>query len=145
MRAFFLLILFAYSNQENKNCLAPVIIQPSGFIDAGRYKNCDNFNEPLTINDDVTEIKDEAFYNCNRLPKVTISNRVDEIGDRVFFNCTGLKEVIFESDVLFKIGFSCFANCYNLRKLELPDSIKEMWKGSFSNCHNLETINIPSY
>ncbi len=50
----------------------------------------------LVIPDNVTAIKDYAFYYCRSLTSVTIGNSVTSIGDSAFYNCFSLTSISFE-------------------------------------------------
>ena len=60
----------------------------------------------LVIPDDVTEIKDYAFYNCSGLTNIEIPNSVTSIGYDAFYNCSGLKTVINYSSLTISKGSS---------------------------------------
>ncbi|MBQ2045835.1 MAG: leucine-rich repeat domain-containing protein, partial [Muribaculaceae bacterium] len=47
----------------------------------------------LVIPNDVTEIKNYAFYNCSGLTSITIPNSVISIGNYAFYNCSGLTSI----------------------------------------------------
>ncbi len=47
----------------------------------------------LIIPNDVTEILDFVFYQCNSLQSVTFSKGVSTIGKEVFYGCKNLKAV----------------------------------------------------
>ena len=63
----------------------------------------------LVIPNDITEIKNYAFYNCDGLTSVTIPNSVTSIGDDAFFGCTGLTSVTIGNSVT-SIGENAFYN-----------------------------------
>ena len=60
----------------------------------------------LVIPDDVTEIKDYAFYNCSGLTSIAIPSSVTSIGNSTFNNCSGLKTVINLSSLTITKGSS---------------------------------------
>ena len=44
----------------------------------------------LTIPEDITEIKNYAFYGCSYIEKVNISDNVTSIGEQAFYYCNNL-------------------------------------------------------
>lgn len=135
-------------------------------IAGGLFKNNSNI-ETLTLNEGVTNISDNAFYNCENLKTVT-ANYVKNLGYAVFMDCPKLKivsisdcEIIgdsaFRNDVsLIDIDFSslkgikanAFTDCSNLYKLILPESLSYIeegyesydWYYTFEGCYKLKEI-----
>ncbi len=67
----------------------------------------------LVIPNDITKIKDYAFYRCSGLTSITIPNSVTSIGERAFAYCDGLTSITIPNSVT-SIGDEAF-NCDNLR------------------------------
>ena len=72
----------------------------------------------------VTEIGDEAFWECTRLTKVTIPHGVTYIGDRAFGKC-GLKACEIPDSVT-TIGYAAFGKCDSLREVNVPASVTSL-------------------
>lgn len=60
--------------------------------------------------DNVTQIRNEAFYGCKGLSSITIPNTVTTIGDKAFYDCIGLGNVTIPNSVT-AIGAEVFRNC----------------------------------
>lgn len=60
--------------------------------------------------DNVTQIRNEAFYGCRGLSSITIPNTVRTIGDKAFYDCSGLGNVTIPNSVT-NIGAEVFRNC----------------------------------
>lgn len=60
--------------------------------------------------DNVTQIRNEAFYGCGGLISIVIPNTVKSIGDRAFYDCIGLGNVTIPDSVT-SIGAEVFRNC----------------------------------
>ncbi|KAI4449017.1 hypothetical protein C823_003546 [Eubacterium plexicaudatum ASF492] len=60
--------------------------------------------------ENVTQIRNEAFYGCRGLSSITIPNTVRTIGDKAFYNCSGLGNVTIPNSVT-SIGAEVFRNC----------------------------------
>ncbi len=91
----------------------------------------------------VTEINQEAFYNCISLKSVTIPPGVTSIGLQAFAWCPNLTKVVLPNDLLY-IGAAAFAYCKNLKDLTIPDSVSEIGNSAFIGCASLEEMTIPS-
>ena len=96
----------------------------------------------VTIPDSVTEIGDDAFYNCDALTSVTIPNSVTEIGDDAFENCGSLTSVTIPDSVT-SIGSSAFYDCSSLESVTIGNSVTYIGSCAFYNCSSLESVTIP--
>ena len=69
-----------------------------------------------TLTNNVTEIKNNAFYNCQSLTSITIPSSVTGIGDSAFGGCNNLTDIIFEENSkLIKIEGWAFKDCSSLQ------------------------------
>lgn len=60
--------------------------------------------------ENVTQIRNQAFYGCRGLSSITIPNTVRTIGDKAFYDCIGLGNVTIPASVT-NIGSQVFKNC----------------------------------
>ncbi len=60
--------------------------------------------------DNVTQIRNQAFYGCRGLASITIPGTVRTIGDKAFYDCIGLGNVTIPASVT-AIGSEVFKNC----------------------------------
>ncbi|MBR4720590.1 MAG: leucine-rich repeat protein [Clostridia bacterium] len=72
----------------------------------------------VIIQNGVTSIGSETFYNCSSLTSITIPDSVTSIGSRAFSSCTGLTSIT------------------------IPDSVTSIGSGAFSGCNKLTSINV---
>ena len=77
------------------------------------YINGEPVAKEINIPEGVTEIKDYAFYNCQRITRVIIPNSVTTIGERVFRDCAGLTSITLGESVT-SIGEYAFSGCSGL-------------------------------
>ena len=97
--------------------------------------------EALTIPEEVTEIKDYAFYYCNSLTSLKLSQNVKSIGKYAFSVCYNLKEVDFgENSTLESTAVASFQSCRALEKVTVPKSLKILGDNTFANCYLLESV-----
>lgn len=128
----------------------------------------------IKIPENVTEIGLRAFTNCLSLNEMQIPEGVKEIGDNAFEGCEGLKSIILpqrfqgqesrlclsENTVikwLYKekqipiipkgateIEEGAFEECFNLKEMPIPDSVKVIGAKAFKCCINLEKVHVPN-
>ena len=104
----------------------------------------DETNEEITevvIPNDVTSIKDGAFYRCTSLTSVTINDNVTTINGYTFSYCASLENVKIGSSVT-SIGSCAFSYCTSLTSLVIPDNVINIEPRAFLVCSSLENITI---
>ena len=74
----------------------------------------------VTIENGVTSIKDNAFYNCESLTNISMPDSLISIGEDVFFGCEKLTNITLPSN-LKSIGNSAFGACFNLTSVYIED------------------------
>lgn len=89
----------------------------------------------------VTEIRDNAFYECSTLRNVTIPETVVKIGHHAFYACA--LESIVIPDSVTEIGTGCFFGNSALVSVSFSENISELPQSCFRNCTNLKNIIIP--
>ena len=119
----------------------------------------------LIIPDNITAIKNFAFYGYSGLTSITIPESVTTLGQFSFSGCNGLTEVIIPGNVatidryafsscfslcsviieegVTTIKESAFYYCNQLKTIVLPDSIKMIEDSAFRDCRSLTLITIP--
>ena len=75
-----------------------------------------------------------------------VPNTVTSIGDRLFYGLESLETLVFEGGRTepITIGEEAFAECINLRSVELTEMITAIGAEAFCYCSSLATITIPS-
>ena len=86
----------------------------------------------LVIPEDVTEIKEYAFYGCTCIRSVVIGNGVASIGDEAFHGCTGLTSITIPNSVT-SIGDYAFEDCTGLTSITIPNSVTSIGVKAFHN------------
>ena len=95
----------------------------------------------VEIPNTVKEIGINAFTSCNNLKTVQIAGSVETIGGGAFAYCTALATVTLNNGIK-TIGDSVFANCSSLTKIVVPDSVRNMGISVFQNCSALESAKL---
>ena len=93
----------------------------------------------VVIGDNVTSIGEEAFSNCGSLTSVIIGNSVTSIGEDAFYRCSSLASVVIGDNVT-SIGEYAFSYCSSLDSIVISNSVTSIGKGAFSNCGSLASV-----
>jgi hypothetical protein len=114
------------------------------------------------FNDDIIEIVDYAFYNCNSLTSVNFPNvttignsafsscysltsvdfpNVTDLEDYAFYSCDSLTSVNFPN--VTGISFQAFYSCGSLTSVDFPNATR-IDNYVFYNCKSLTSINFPN-
>lgn len=103
--------------------------------------------DDLKIPDSVREIEEEAFYIAD-IRCVIIGKGITHISRRAF--CGASIEDLILPDTIISIGEEAFCVCYELLRVYLPSSVKNIEKGVeklgldlFEGCTSLEKVEIP--
>ena len=90
----------------------------------------------------ITEIPDQAFYECTALESVSIPDSVTSIGEEAFFGCEALESIEVPGSVK-TIGMKAFFSCKLLQRVKLHDGLTTIGGSAFSQCEKLTDITIP--
>ena len=92
----------------------------------------------------VTSIGNNAFYDCTSLTSVTIPSSVTSIGEYAFYNCSSLTSVTIPNGVT-SIGYRAFDNCTSLTSVTIPNSVTSIGWDAFSGCSALTDVYYDGY
>ncbi|MCR5599516.1 MAG: leucine-rich repeat domain-containing protein [Ruminococcus sp.] len=90
----------------------------------------------------VTEIRDNAFYNCHSLRHISIPDTVLKIGHHSFYACYSLEEVTLPPD-LEEIGMGCFCGCAGMTAVTIPETLTVLPDSCFRACTSLTEVTLP--
>lgn len=96
----------------------------------------------LVIPNEVTSIKDYAFFCGRGIKTVTIPSSVNSIGSHAFAY-SGLTSVVLPNSVT-TIGSNAFHHCVELTSVALPNSVSTIGSNAFQDCFALTSIIIPN-
>lgn len=123
----------------NKNKIKSVVIN-DGITSIGQdaFYQCTNLTS-VTIPGSVISIGNYAFQECASLTSITIPDSVTSIGQNLFFRCTGLTSVTIGNSVT-SIGNYVFNQCKSLTSITIPDSVTSIGISVFGSCSNLTEV-----
>lgn len=95
--------------------------------------------ENIIIEQGVTAIGKNAFYNVNSARNLDIAGSVYTISDDAFSYCENFTDVEIPNGVKY-IEKGAFAYCTNLQTITIPASVMRVEHGMFSSCRSLRDI-----
>ena len=95
----------------------------------------------VSIPDDVSEIKSDAFNGMSSLVEISIPDSVKTIG-LYAFKGTSLRDVSL-GDGVTSIGCGSFMDCVNLKDIDLGSKLTSIGENAFENCTELSSLIIP--
>ena len=104
------------------------------------YKNYIDYINLVIINNSVTSIGNNAFYNCTGLTSITIPDSVTSIGGSAFYNCTSLTSITIGNGVTSIVGYM-FNGCSSLTSITIGNNCVPL-NGTFINMQSLTSINV---
>ena len=97
----------------------------------------------IVIEEGVTSVGNEAFFNHVWVVSVSLPETLDTIGEDAFCSC-GMAEINIPASVT-TIGTNAFSVCHNLKSIKLPDSVTDVEFGVFQSCQVLESVTLPEH
>ena len=100
-------------------------------------------NIPETIDGcRVTELRDNAFYECPTLRHIDIPETVVKIGHHCFYGCTSLESVTLPESAI-DIGMGCFCGCTGLKSAAISSATQKLPESCFRACTSLTNFTVP--
>lgn len=119
----------------------------------------------IVIPEQVTAIKDYAFYNCQAMSSIYIPKDVKSIGEKALYNCAGhliidanqpdyeyarspfynsqFKKVTF-GDNVETVGANFMTDCLKLKEVVLGKNLKSLSESAFFRSEYITTVEIKS-
>ncbi|MCR5793822.1 MAG: leucine-rich repeat protein [Solobacterium sp.] len=122
----------------------------TNIIPSHAFSGCSELSS-LTIPEEITDIRYEAFYGCSSLKTAgPIGSNANyqfgwttSIPVYAFCSCTGLVSAVIP-DGITSIGKRAFFDCNNLVSVDIPDSVSSIGEKAFSGCGSLTDIILPN-
>lgn len=106
-------------------------------IDVSAFYESRNLEEVI-LPSGITEIASSTFFGCKSLEKIELPESIVKIGENAFEE-SGITEIDIGKNVKH-IGRWAFAECYELKHVEIPGTVEVIEQGALSNCDNLESV-----
>lgn len=90
-----------------------------------------------------TKVYNSALANLDYLTSVDLQEDVTQIGENAFYGCQLLNFTSLPNSIT-TIKKWAFASCFGLTLDSLPSSLTTMGEGAFNNCKYLELLSLPS-
>ncbi len=119
-------------------------------IPAYTFAGCTNLTtiEPHSEQGYLKNVKSigfNAFKNCQSLTEIPLPSGLETIQNGAFVNCFNLKRLEIPEEVTFPTGtYGLFRNCYNLESVNLPANTERIDNSCFMSCSSLKSFVIPS-
>ena len=129
-----------------ESCMIPNTIKrisPNVFINCKKLMNIDHpkgkslINNSVTIDDDRTEILKEEFKGWTNLKTLEIPSSIEKIEEDAFNDCVNLKYLTCDPK------WFPFIPKNSIRKVVIPDYVKEIKKGQFDEFYSMVYIKLP--
>ncbi len=109
------------------------------------FEKCKSLQN-VVLPKNLKTISESLFYGCTSLKAITLPNSIEAIYQHSFEN-SGLEMIDIPDSVtvIENTGFStggAFANCKNLKTVNIGKGIKSIKKYTFYGCSSLTTVNI---
>ena len=120
------------------------VVIPNNVMEIGNcaFDDCETLLS-VSIPDNVIEIGAAAFRGCRSLKSISIPEGVMEIHDSTFIQCISLESVSIPKSVRI-IEENAFRACVSLSSIVVPDGVIKIYDKAFFDCMHLVSINIPA-
>ena len=110
------------------------IFMDFGTIGRDLFDGCENIKE---VNIAARHLGDNMFSGCPAIEKATVN--AENIPDKFMVGNTNLTELAL-GDLVGKIGWKAFEDCWSLTKLDLPETVAYLGVEAFNSCSNLAEV-----
>ena len=109
-------------------------------VEEDAFYDCNNLRQ-VVFNEGLKKIREGSFSNCGSLQIITLPSTLTEIGRRAFESCNSLREVVFNKG-LQKIGECAFLGCTSLESSITLPSTTDIGMFAFQNCWCLREVGL---
>ena len=88
----------------------------------------------------VTELYGNIFAGNPYLMSVTLGDNLKKVGNSAFADCKNLKTVDMSSSMITQISYDAFKNCTSLTTVKWPAALDSILDSAFENCSSLAAV-----
>ena len=100
--------------------------------------------ENAVIPEDTKIIGTYAFYRNSNLKTVNIPSSLEKLEEGAFCQTSSLGDLDLKNTKITEIGRACFAECKNMTKITLPETLTSIGELAFYSCSGLKSVIIPA-
>ncbi len=128
---------------KHKNNVKALVI--TGKLDVVGAYAFGNYPKLTTVemHNEITSIKEGAFYGCAALESVKLSTKIKSIEDSAFCGCKKLKSIDFPTNLRY-IEARAFKGCTSLKRVAVPNGVAIISEKAFYGCSSLQEISLPN-
>ena len=97
-----------------------------------------NFSE----NDQIPYIPKDYNANNQSIVHVEVPSLITTLRESAFSNCSKMETITLPKKLNVIVSGSCFKDCSNLNMIEIPNSVHFIGSAAFANCTNLRHIDL---
>lgn len=120
--------------KELKKVVLPSTIK---IIRAGAFNCCYKLTE-INLPNNIEWIEDGAFRYCESLPGFMLPPKINAISPEMLY-CSGIEAIDIHKDIA-EIGYDAFWGCKHLKRLVIPDWVKDIGHGIVSAHEGFEGV-----
>ena len=123
---------------ENCKELKRVVLPSSiKIIQSGAFNCCYKLTE-INLPDNIEWIEDGAFRYCESLPGFMLPPKINAISPEMFYG-SGIEDIDIHKNIA-EIGYCAFWGCKHLKRLVIPDWVKDIGYGIVSAHEGFEGV-----
>ena len=93
----------------------------------------------VSIPNDITEIKNYAFYGCYNITSLSFPNTLETIGESAFYRCYQIRDLVIPNSVT-SLGAKAFQSCSGLESVYIGENVVYIKENLFNSCPNIKKV-----
>jgi len=86
------------------------------------------------------EVIEYSAFSATLITSIEFPKTIKSISSSAFSQCENITSLKFPEGTMTKVDYQAFFNCFNLRRVDLPLSVKVIEKRAFYDCRNLQVV-----
>lgn len=125
--------------KEYENMTVPAKARGGNIVAVGEgvFEGVSEKVKSITLAETVRSVGKNAFKNVT--VDITVNGELTQVGESAFYGCTGLKKIDF-GEGLTTIPPTAFYGCSSLGELVLPSTLEKIDENAFEDCTSVKAI-----